>query len=83
MMWKTKDQVEVVNYSQKHILIWVKDITVNANWLLTEFYGEPKTSKRQKTRSLLKELKPINQSPWMVIGDFNEILFPYEKVGER
>lgn len=39
-------------------------------------------NRRQKTWDLLKELRSLNQSPWMVIGDFNEVLYHHEKWGE-
>lgn len=30
---------------------------------------------------LLKALKPVDNAPWLVIGDFSEILFHHEKSG--
>lgn len=32
---------------------------------------------------MLKELKPTNHLPWMVIGDFNEVLFSHKKEGGK
>lgn len=46
LLWRNRDQVEVDNYSQYHILAWVTDPVVNSKWLFTGFYGKPKTSIR-------------------------------------
>lgn len=51
--------------------------------MLIGFYGEHDTTKRMKTRTLFTNLKQRDQSPWMVIGDFNEIFFSHEKMGGK
>lgn len=58
MLWHTEDQVEVLNYSLNHILVWVDDPLIQTKWLLTGFYGEPDTSKRKRTWNLITELQP-------------------------
>jgi hypothetical protein len=32
---------------------------------------------------LLRRLKPISQTPWMLMGDFNEALWPFEHLSTR
>lgn len=39
--------------------------------------------KRKSTWALLQELKPREGTPWLVMGDFNEVLLHHEKVGGR
>lgn len=63
--------------------MWIDDPLIHSKWLLTSFYGESDTSKRSRTWSLLNKLKPKDQTPWLVIGDFNEVLFHHEKVGGK
>lgn len=74
ILWKLEVEVEVFNYSLRHISVWVYDAKVKTKWLLTSFYGYLDLSKRNESWDLLKRLKPTNKA-WYVVGDFNEILF--------
>ena len=48
-------------------------------WHLTGFYGNPKTERRSESWAKLKFLKNSSSLPWLVIGDFNEIIGLSEK----
>lgn len=54
----------------------------STRWLFTGFYGDPGTSRRMKTWNLLRNIDP-HPFPWLVMGDFNEILYHSEKAGDR
>lgn len=45
---------------------------------LTSFYGNPNSSKREKSSRLLETLQPCSRTPWVIIGHFNEILYQHE-----
>lgn len=45
------------------------------------FYGELDHSKRKRTWSLLKQLSQQFQMPWVIIGDYNEVLTQNDKKG--
>uniref|UniRef100_A0A803QAN3 Reverse transcriptase domain-containing protein n=1 Tax=Cannabis sativa TaxID=3483 RepID=A0A803QAN3_CANSA len=48
----------------------------------TAFYGAPNVAHRVHTWTLLKRLKDVAPLlPWVVIGDFNEILYNHNKKG--
>lgn len=48
---------------------------------LTIAYGHPETSKRHEVWALIKSLQGRLALPWLVFGDFNEILHMCEKRG--
>ncbi|XP_042964610.1 uncharacterized protein LOC122298825 [Carya illinoinensis] len=81
MMWKNSLEVQLINFTRWHISVMVTDKRHNAPWMLTGFYGHPVTSQRKISWNLLGALKPSCGTPWLCIGDFNEILCQKEKVG--
>lgn len=83
LLWKRDSGVEIVSYTQGHILAWVEDEFQNSKWLFTMMYEEPDTGKHHVMWDLHFELKPCDSILWLVIGDFNEILFHTENVGGR
>lgn len=83
ILWKKEDQVELLNYSQWHISLWVKGRGGEGDWLLIGFYGNPEASKREKSWDLLKELKSQEGTAWCVVEDFNEIISQDKKVRGR
>jgi hypothetical protein len=50
-------------------------------WRLTGIYGEPRQDMREETWKLLRTLHHQANLPWLCVGDFNEIMFNYEKQG--
>lgn len=70
MLWRDKDDAEIIGYPTNHIDIIVRldDILV---WRLTGIFGEPNRNLRHNTWNLLKGLKGLYDLPWCVIGDFN------------
>ncbi|KAL8470043.1 hypothetical protein ACS0TY_032782 [Phlomoides rotata] len=51
------------------------------DWRFTGIYGWPEDHHKWKTWRLLDTLAMGNTLPWLCLGDFNEILFQYEKQG--
>ncbi|KAA3489221.1 reverse transcriptase [Gossypium australe] len=58
-------------------LAWNEDIIVT----LRSFYGLPYANRKNDTWTLLKRLGEDQSHPWLVKGDFNEILYSFEKDG--
>jgi len=46
---------------------------------ITCFYGHPDVAKRKEAWTLLRFLSNLAPTPWMCVGDFNEILTAAEK----
>ena len=61
-------------------------IKVNSHskrWLFTTVYASPTLSKSLKFLEFLIELANTYQLPWLMMGDFNELLESTDKIGGR
>lgn len=45
------------------------------------FYGFPERGRRRELWDLLRSLASRSSLPWVVIGDFNDLLYQHEKSG--
>lgn len=50
---------------------------------VTGFYGNPRHDVRDQSWELLRRLGSVSNEPWLVCGDFNEILRDNEKKGKN
>jgi hypothetical protein len=61
------------------------DVTVgdsgDQQWRFTGFYGEPSWDKRDESWGYIRQLNLEADLPWLLVGDFNEILYAHEKEG--
>ena len=80
MLWKEEVDLNIQTYNQNHInaLILTKQ---HMSWRITGFYGKPEEHLRHETWDLLKYLSTRASTPWLCIGDYNEILSTEEKDG--
>lgn len=81
LFWEDGCDVEIQNYSNRHINATIHNHQLQVDWKFTSFYGHPDVTRRIEARNLLKALTPLSLVPWMCIGDVNEILTVSEKVG--
>ncbi|XP_018479302.1 uncharacterized protein LOC108850231 [Raphanus sativus] len=77
--WKKDIDLQVRSSSHNFIdaIISYKGKT----WQTTFVYGEPDQSKRYEAWKTLSSLKPASGDPWLLTGDFNEIIDNSEKCG--
>ena len=80
LLWKEDFRVDVKTFSQNHIDAWADGREIGW-WHFTGFYGHPDTAKRLESWAKLKQLKCTSSLPWLVIGDFNEIIGLSKKEG--
>ncbi|KAM1816067.1 hypothetical protein ACFX12_000524 [Malus domestica] len=50
---------------------------------ITGFYGFIATTERYKSWDLIQSLSTASSLPWLILGDFNEVLLAFEKFGGR
>ncbi|CAM8883204.1 unnamed protein product [Rhodiola kirilowii] len=80
VLWGVDVDLTVRNFSDYHIDTEVRAQTVSQ---LTLFYGDPPLSRRRLSWELLRRLKQPGVRPWIVLGDFNEVLSDEEVWGMR
>ncbi|KAM6558713.1 hypothetical protein CsatA_027952 [Cannabis sativa] len=81
LLWKNDVDVSILTYNKSVFDCYIASPN-QPKWHFTAFYGEPCTQLRPQTWTLLKRLKDVSPlSPWLVIGDFNEILSNDNKIG--
>ncbi|KAJ8765399.1 hypothetical protein K2173_012096 [Erythroxylum novogranatense] len=80
LLWRIEDTAQLLSYSQHHVDIVVVMEGIK-RWRLTGFYGYPERHSRHLGWNLIRRLHTQSTLPWCVIGDFNDIMFPYEKHG--
>jgi hypothetical protein len=81
LLWYKEDNLEIFNYSRRHINVVVKDMGGQPIWKMTGFYGHSDSSKRDESWAILRHLKLCGPIPWLCAGDFNEIVDQSEKEG--
>lgn len=80
LLWKASMEVSLISLSKHHIHTST-DSFDGTPWLFTSFFGHPDTTRKEETWELLKNLQPVANDPWLVRGDFNEIMKHEEKHG--
>lgn len=78
LWWNEEGLLEVHSYSSNHI-----DVTVgvDSQWRFTGVYRFPEDNNKWKTWRMIEYLANLSSLPWMLLGDFNEILYDFEKRG--
>jgi exonuclease III len=81
LFWRDNQDLEIQNFTRRHINAIVKEVDTEVSWKLTCFYGHPVAAKRHESWALLEHLQNFRPQPWVCIGGFNEILTQEEKTG--
>ncbi|XP_024171787.1 uncharacterized protein LOC112177760 [Rosa chinensis] len=80
VFWNDEVRVQMGTVSEHHIDMVIFGGPGDPRWRLTCFYGYARTSERDRSWKLLQDLCDLDSLPWVVIGDFNEILNNGEKI---
>ncbi|KAA3473504.1 Exo_endo_phos domain-containing protein [Gossypium australe] len=79
--WTEEVVVTLRSFSKNHIDVMVKEENTNEEWRFTGFYGSPYATNKIESWNLLRKLGEDQSHPWLVCGDFNEIMYSFEKMG--
>lgn len=72
----------VRSFSKYHIDTEVRDAG-GTMWRFTGLYGDAHSETKHRTWTTMRGLIDNPTTPWLMAGDFNEILFSHEKQGGR
>ncbi|XP_072073883.1 uncharacterized protein [Arachis hypogaea] len=81
VLWDDSIDMSVNSMSLNHIDMVIQAKTAGQPWRVTGFYGCPDSANKQKFWELLNTLGQAQSMPWMVFGDFNQVLEQKEKKG--
>lgn len=76
------DVSELLSIEQEvHTL--VRDLSSNNSWLMSAIYARPRYTKRCLLWDNLSKVAKLHTFPWIIAGDFNEVLMDGDKFGGR
>ncbi|XP_019158886.1 PREDICTED: uncharacterized protein LOC109155714 [Ipomoea nil] len=81
-LWAKNNSARLMKYSHNHIDL-VVSLPNRHHWRLTCYYGFAQSSRRREAWDFLKLLKDESGLPWVVLGDFDDLLTQAEKRGRR
>lgn len=79
-MWRDDINVLVQGVTKNYIDVIIDN---GVTWRFTGVYGEPEWNQKHLTWDALSSIKGDLRMPWLLMGDFNEILYNLEKEGGR
>ncbi|KAL7139391.1 hypothetical protein ABFS83_09G047600 [Erythranthe nasuta] len=74
MLWKKEIVVDLLSFYLNHIDVKVENPLMDRKWRCTGFYGILEQSRRHISWDLITELHGQSDLPWIIGGDFNDIL---------
>ncbi|KAK7836759.1 putative ribonuclease h protein [Quercus suber] len=84
LLWK-KEEVEVfvLSATEQEIHATVKVCHLNLTWLISPIYASPRVNERRILWANLMQVAKLHNLPWLLLGDFNEVLCGEDKFGGR
>ncbi|XP_019200118.1 PREDICTED: uncharacterized protein LOC109193755 [Ipomoea nil] len=80
LLWKKNNTARLLSYSKNHVDVEVSSANGKV-WRMTCFCGQSDRNMRTESWDLLLTLSTRSQLPWIVMGDFNDLLYQHEKRG--
>ena len=82
VLWdSTQAELSFLSSIKQEIPSIVKDLYANSSWLLSAIYASPRYVERQLLWDNLSMVTGLHSFPWVIVGDFNEMLSGDDKFG--
>ncbi|XP_019192477.1 PREDICTED: uncharacterized protein LOC109186787 [Ipomoea nil] len=80
LLWRTNNTARLISYSTNYVDV---EVTMPGfeKWRMTGFYGFSQRGQRRDSWDLIRTLAGKSNLPWVMIGDFNDLLYQAEKRG--
>ena len=82
ILWGTEADIYIQGYNRNLIDCVIKEVDEERTWRFTLFYRDPMIANRHVTWELLKGLCQDPDVPWVIGGDFNEVVSNEEKTND-
>ncbi|KAL1144591.1 hypothetical protein V6Z11_A11G243000 [Gossypium hirsutum] len=79
LAWRGGNSIQLRSFSQRHIGVIIEKVEKGSKWRFTRYYGSPYSQDRDNAWNLLHHLGDFKELLWIVCGEFNEILYGFEK----
>ena len=73
----------MLSTTEQEIHATVKVCHSNLTWLITPIYASSRINERKILWSNLMQVAKMHKLPWLLLGDFNEVLCGEDKLGGR
>lgn len=80
LLWDRTVQCSIDDFDSNHIDVHMLNNNVPV-WRLTGFYDFPDKVQRRESWEFLKNLSSKSQLPWVIVGDFNDMISERDKSG--
>ena len=75
ILWRSEDaDVKLLSATEQEIHATVKVCASNLSWLFTAIYASPRLAEHRILWSNIEKVGQLHNLPWLMIGDFNEVL---------
>ena len=82
ILWRSEDaDVKLLSATEQEKHAIVKVCASNLSWLFIAIYASPHLAKRRILWSNIEKVGQLHNLPWLMIGDFNEVLGGEDKFG--
>lgn len=82
LMWNTrKVNVHIMGSTEQEIHVVMQVCNSNSQWLFSGIYVSPRYKERKVLWANLETIAETTYIPWIVLGDFNEVVSESEKLG--
>ena len=81
LAWSDNVNIDIIDSCDRYIAAMITNCPSNQEWLCLFTYGHPEHHKRHELWATLRNLSENSKSPWVIIGDLNEIASANDKKG--
>lgn len=83
MLWEEGAEVELLKKNSRFIDVYIHNFPIRIKWRCTFVYGEPSSQLRHLMWDLVRRIRPMAAGPWLMAGDFNEVMWQGEHISAR